>query len=220
MYLFEETKPSYIDPWALTFEQRYQMLTVKAERVAYYYTCPDNSTFRYRTFNVVEVLNKKSLRFSASWFCQADFSRIEEVLKNIGTLVLCRVQFSYYTETLFVLARKYGVRVLYDIDDYVFDPSIALTLMQTLNEPFEDADWDFWFSYTSRHGETLKKCDSLICTNAFLAEKLSKYANKPTRIIPNFMNSFQCEISNEIWKNKIQAGFARSPEVHIGYPHP
>ncbi|MDF3128817.1 glycosyltransferase [Kiritimatiellaeota bacterium B1221] len=220
MYIFQQPDVTYIDPWELTFDQRYQMLLKRDQRIAYYYTCPDNSTFRYRVFNMVEVLNNKSSQFSASWFAQNDFHRIEEVLQKIQTLVICRVQFSFYTETLLVLAKKYGVNVVYDIDDYVFDPSIATTLMQTLNQPFEEAeeaDWNFWFSYTSRHGELLKRCDSLVCTNTFLAEKLSAYAGKSTEIIPNFINSFQSEISHEILMQKIQAGFKRDAQIHIGY---
>jgi hypothetical protein len=220
MYLFEEPEVTYMDPWALSYDQRIQMLLKREKRIAYYYTCPDNSTFRYRVFNKIEVLNQKSTEYSAAWFAQEDFSKIEEVLKNTHILVICRVQFSFYTETLLVLAKKYGVRVVYDIDDYVFDPAMASIVMQTLDQPFrdaKDADWDFWFSYTSRHGELLKKCDSLLCTNSYLAEKLSKYAEKPVRIIPNFLNSYQSEISQKIWQRKFQAGFKRNSQIHIGY---
>jgi len=220
MYLFEEPEVTYIDPWALSYDQRIQMLLKREKRIAYYTTCPDNSTFRYRVFNMVEVLNQRSREYSASWFAQEDFSKIEEVIQHTQILVICRVQFSFYTETLLVLAKKYGVRVVYDIDDYVFDPGSASIVMQALDQPFRDAtdaDWNFWFSYTSRHGELLKKCDSLLCTHSYLAEKLSRYAEKPVGIIPNFLNSFQSDISQEIWKRKYQAGFKRSTQIHIGY---
>ena len=42
----------YTDPWAEPFDVRRRALLAGRPRVAYYYTVPDTSTFRYRAFNM------------------------------------------------------------------------------------------------------------------------------------------------------------------------
>ncbi|MEX2381507.1 MAG: hypothetical protein WD490_03920, partial [Opitutales bacterium] len=217
MYLFPKPDIHYVDPWEATFEQRLRQLCKKSVRVAYYYTCPDNSTFRYRVYNMIEVLNEFSTTISAAWFSEEDFDELEPVFREIDVLIICRVHSSLFADALLAAAQRYSFKVAYDIDDGVFDPSLAHLIMQTLDQPYNEGGWNFWFSYTSRHGELLKKCDALITTNCYLAKKLKDYSGLSAAIIPNFMNSLQSEVSHDLWHRKQETGFARDNRIHIGY---
>ena len=65
-----ETIPAvvYTDPWVLPLTERLRMLAAGRTRVAYFYERADNSTFRYRIYNMVQVINSANLGISASYF--------------------------------------------------------------------------------------------------------------------------------------------------------
>ncbi|MEX2606379.1 MAG: glycosyltransferase [Kiritimatiellia bacterium] len=217
MYVFPKPDIQYLAPWESTFEQRLLRLCQKEVRVAYYYSLPDNSTFRYRVHNMIEVLNELSPDISAAWFSEEDFDALEAVFREIDLLVICRVQCSGISDALLAASRRHSFKTVYDIDDGVFDPSTTNLVMQTLDQPCNEVELDFWTAYITRHGEVLKQCDSLLTTNRFLARKLHEFSGKPATVIPNFINSVQAEISHDLWHRKRETGFARDHRTHIGY---
>ena len=48
----------YRDPWQLPLSERLKALSRGRRRVAYFYELADNSTFRYRVYNMAQVLNE------------------------------------------------------------------------------------------------------------------------------------------------------------------
>ena len=65
-------------PWELPLGERIRTLARGRRRVAYFYELADNSTFRYRIYNMAQALNHEG-DVSAAYFFLADLERMEDV---------------------------------------------------------------------------------------------------------------------------------------------
>ena len=208
-------------PWDIPFDQRMALLTRGSPRAAYFYSIPDTSTFRYRAYNVAQSLAAipGGSGPSASWFTEADLDRIGRVLDMCDVLVLCRN--SLYNDRIARLAAQARARnrlVLFDVDDLVFDPAYTHLLMDTLDQDLTNSTvWDYWFGYVGRVGATYALCDGALVTNAYLADRAKAWSNKPTRVIPNFLNREQQELSDRVWDAKQHNNWARDGRTHLAY---
>jgi glycosyltransferase involved in cell wall biosynthesis len=211
---------SYSDPWKSTFYQRRRALVQRDRHVAYIYEHTDTSSFRYRVFNMVEALNEApDLDISASWFTCDDIARDISFIDRADAVVICRTRYDEGVARVIARARARGVRVLFDVDDLVFNPDYVHLVTDTLGVNLRGAgDWDFWFAYIARLGATLRGCDAAIVTNSFLAERVVEYVpSLPTRIVPNFLNRLQTDVSRTLVARKRAAGYRRDGRVNLGY---
>ena len=213
---------AYSDPWALSLADRMRMLRRHERRVAYYYHVPDNSTFRYRCYSMVQAINEHIDGTSAAWFCAADGVRLLEVASEVECLVVCRSKYTAELAQVITVARQSGARVLFDCDDLVFDPTYVTHIIQTL-DVYERQDghlermWDTWFAYIGRLRESLLHCDGLIVTNEYLANRARESVDLPIHVVPNFMCNEQVEYSREIVRRRELTGNARNEYLDIGY---
>jgi glycosyltransferase involved in cell wall biosynthesis len=219
MFKVDFPAKTYSDPWNLPLRERMGMLASGKRRVAYFYEEPNNSTFRYRAYNMAQVLNDdKSGNVSASFFFLRDWARIDEVADLADVLVICRSRYCHRINQLVMKFRLRGKRILFDIDDFVFDSTYAHLIMSTLDEDVNDPGrWDYWFSYIGRLGAALKMCDGAITTNDYLANKIATFSGLPVSVVPNFMNKEQIEYSDELFRHKQSTAFARDDKIHLGY---
>ena len=58
MFTLDLPPVPYADPWLKPLASRLAMLKKHARGVAYFYEEPNNSTFRYRAYNMAQVLNE------------------------------------------------------------------------------------------------------------------------------------------------------------------
>lgn len=218
MFLGDFAHRPYDYPWTQPFERRFAQLISRPRRIAYYYTQPDNSTFRYRCYNMVEAIMRGAQDASACWFRQSDGRDLARVVDVADVLVLGRVQYDTDVGDLIKNARKRGVRVLFDVDDLVFDPSCIELLMSSLAQDMgPTGPWDYWYAYVGRLSDTLRRCDAAITTNAFLAAQIEQRAGLPAAVAPNFLNADQLAVSEAAWNAKADNGWARDGRIHIGY---
>ncbi|MDB5875007.1 MAG: glycosyl transferase group 1 [Ramlibacter sp.] len=206
------------DPWHLPLRERMQMLARKRRAIAYFYEKADNSTFRYRVHNMVEVLNTGDDDVGASYFFLADLGSLEEIADMATVLVMCRTRYDHRINRLVAAFRHRGKRVLYDIDDFVFHSEYADILINTLDADADNPQvWDYWFAYLSRMGTALKMCDGGIATNEHLAGHMHAFAGIPVEIVPNFMNREQLALSERVFEAKATQAPAQDGLVHLGY---
>ena len=217
MFTAQLAPVAYQDPWSATFAERKATLLSGDPRIAYYYARPDTSTFRYRTFNMIEALRHAEPDASASWLTADDGSRAMEVLDDIDLLVVCRALYTPHVGALIARAKSLGKRVLFDVDDLVFDDRYTHLVMETLAQPVEEHSLQFWFGYIARSGCTMRLCDGVITTNAFLAEKIRDFSGLPTWTVPNFLNRAQIDLSSRIRAAKQRSEWARDGQIDIGY---
>ena len=222
MFHIEEPPRPYADPWLQPLHERLRTLAKggsETHRVAYFYEEPNNSTFRYRAYNMVQVLNESSSQgFAASYFFLKDLARMDEIADLADVLVVCRSRYELHMNQLITKFKARGKKVLFDVDDLVFDPSCVHLIMNTLGQDTENqALWDYWFAYTSRMEQALRMCDGAITTNEFLAQRISSQTGLVARVVPNFMNFEQIEISNRIFENKVAKNFETVGPLTFGY---
>jgi hypothetical protein len=209
----------YADPWNQPLTARLAQLARGRRRVAYYYEEANNSTFRYRAYNMAQVLNSQpGVRYSASYFFQADLHAVSEIADQADVLVICRSGYNHRINQLITQFRNRGKPVYFDIDDFVFNTDYTHLVVNTLGLDKEDPRvWDDWFGMMSRMGQTLKMCDGAITTNSYLAQRIAEFSRLPVHVVPNFMNQEQIALSERLFAEKEASGFARDDSVCLGY---
>jgi glycosyltransferase involved in cell wall biosynthesis len=218
--MFKVTVPSfsYKDPWDIPFINRLSTLKNGSQSIAYYYDYPDNSTFRYRVYNMIQALSESSRDVSAAFFSYKDINYLDQVVDLADVLVICRARYTHFLNRAITKARNKGKRVFFDVDDLVFMPAYTHFLLETLNQDLDNPKvWDFWFGYIGRQNATMELCERVITTNSFLGSISSQFQNKPTAIIPNFLNKEQIDISNKIFQEKVTNKFTRNETITLGY---
>jgi len=167
---------------------------------------------------MVQVLNGAEGDIGASYFFLADLDRLEEIADLADMLVICRTRYDHRVSRLVMAFRSRRKRVLYDIDDLVFDADHVHLIVNTLDvEVADQASWNHWFSYIGRLGATLKLCDGGITTNEVLAGRMRDYGGFDVSVVPNFMNPEQLELSSRIWAIKQGQRAGAGGIVHFGY---
>ena len=208
----------YQDPWHLPLPTRLRQLAKGRVRIAYFYEQADNSTFRYRVYNMANVLNEHAKEHSAAYFFLADADHFDTIAGMADVLVICRTRYDNRVHRLVAAFQRRGKRVLFDIDDYVFNTDFVHLLVNTLDLDLANHQvWQDWFAYCSRLGATLRLCDGAITTNEFLADKIAEVAQMPTAVVPNFMNPEQLALSARVFEAKQIEPVGADGLVHLGY---
>lgn len=212
------------DKWLTDdFASRFFTLQTGGVKVAFYYDYPDASTFRYRVYNFIEVIEKAQSpdiqpEISASWFCYADGAHLDRVVEAADILVLSRARYSARLNDLVTRAKSLNKQVLFDVDDLVIDPQFTHLIVHTLDQNIYGEDvWDYWFGYIGRVAAAMGMCDRVITTNEFLADRLSGSTGKHISVVPNFINTEQLRYSDRIFQHKLENRFARDAKIDIGY---
>ncbi|WP_410209790.1 hypothetical protein [Aquirhabdus sp.] len=219
MFIIEQAPAEYTDPWNLPFIERMQTLNIGNRKVAYFYESANNSTFRYRAYNMAQVLNAGDIQdVSASYFFLEDWQYFDLIADTADLLVICRSRYNHKINQLITKFKVRNKRVLFDIDDFVFNTRFAHLVINTLDQDAEKPEvWDDWFASIGRLGETLRFCDGAITTNSSLAARIHEFTGQPVSIVPNFINNEQLTLSDKIFASKKSLNFARNDRITLGY---
>ncbi|MEY2169640.1 MULTISPECIES: glycosyltransferase family 4 protein [unclassified Rhodanobacter] len=218
MFFVNEPAHDYNDPWAIPFERRFRDFCAGRRRVAYFYERPDTSTFRYRVYNMIQVLRTLGSDVGVSFFWNDDWREMNRVVDQADVIVICRARYNDHINKMITRAKAQGKRVIFDVDDLVFNTDYAHLILRSLDQDISANEaWDHWFGYIGRIGATFRMCDAAITTNAYLARRLEEFSAVPVSVIPNFLNQEQLAISDRIYNEKMVSGFRRTDEIHIGY---
>lgn len=206
----------YEHPWRRSFAERLAALRGGSPRIAYYYSAPDTSTFRYRVFNMVEAVERSGTDASASWFVGEDGDAALMAIGQADVVILCRAMYTPHVGAVIARAKSLNKPIVFDTDDLVFDPRFAHLIMETLDAGAGEESLNKWFGWISRLGETLRHCDVAITTNPYLGARIGDVRDIPVAIVPNFMNAGQLALSDRIYAAK-QASPSRDAYPGIGY---
>lgn len=218
MFRINAQPVGYLDPWNSPLEARIRQLAKGSQKVAYFYEYPDNRTFRYRVYNMIQALQNSTYGTSASFFCYDEIHAWDQAIDLADVLVFCRSRYNFAFNRAVLKAHKQGKRVLFDIDDLVFNTAYAHLVLDSVDEEINPSEpWDFWFAYMGRLGASLNLCDAAITTNEYLATQIHQFSGKPVAVIPNFLNREQMEISEHIFQEKKNRRYERDNRIHLGY---
>ena len=229
--MFDLPKPlnvNRISSWAREFCESFDKFSANNSseviRVAYYYNKqPDDSTFRFRVLNMIDALTKPMNTESilATWFAKPQQEELIKILQKIDILVICRSTIDSSIHHILSLAKVYGVRIIFDIDDFVFSTKEIPLLVNTITSipgdiVLEDDLWQYWYGYVSRIRETLDLCDEVIASTDYLADKIRNATGKKTQVVENFLGKKQLDFSRDLFEKKISLDFQRTTFT-LGY---
>ena len=162
-----------------------------------------SAQFRYRVKNVMEAL-ENSNEWQVEWVLKSNLSTVD--FSGISLVVILRQTGKDGVVPDFIeKAHKNGLKVLFDLDDLIFDYKDLPILMKGTNSK----NVAYWAGYVWGIRRIAKKVDGFITTNEFLAEKLKRSFEKPIGVIRNSLNKEQIEKSGKIVEKK-------SPRAGVG----
>ncbi len=177
------------------------------KQVVYVVEDKEAAQFRYRVKNVCEALEK-----SKTW--RGEYCLKYEIPKNdfsdVDILVILR-QTDKDGKILNLIrrAKKSGTKVLFDLDDLVFDYRDLGLVARSVREK----NLLYWVGYFWGIRRVAKKVDGFLTTNEFLAGKLERSFGKPVKVIRNSLNREQIEASEVYVKKKRE----KDEKFVIGY---
>jgi glycosyltransferase involved in cell wall biosynthesis len=83
---------------------------------------PENMSSYYRVFNIAEMLSKNN--FSVFSITVESIELVETKINKIGTIVIFRCPYSTSLQKFIKKEREKGTKIIYDIDDLVFNENV------------------------------------------------------------------------------------------------
>jgi glycosyltransferase involved in cell wall biosynthesis len=172
--------------------------------------CWEGESKRYRVYNIVEGL--EYWNYSADVL---DFSQCGDIVdKGLRprVVVFFRAPFDPSKRIVEVLeyCRVNQIRTVFDIDDYVFEPSIIENIAGVAElSPVQRADYEWG---VRAYRSLLFSCDIATTTTRLLQDKLTDLG-RAAHIVPNTVNLAQRALANELRG----AAKASDDRVRIGY---
>ena len=211
-------------PGIAPLNERLNTLASGQLRIAYFAENVHSSTFRYRAANMVAVLNESNSHsktdnshLAAACFFSGDLKYVTQIVEYLDVLVISRARYDPDIAALVQTCQAQKKRVLFDIDDLVFDTQMIDLIVSTTGQEANDEVLNYWYGVVGRMAQTLSLCDGVITTNAFLAEKIKQFINLPVTIVPNFANQAQIAISEPLYQKQLVQGTASNERIRLGY---
>ena len=163
----------------------------------------DSAQFRYRCENIME-LTLNSGEWQTVWFLNSEVSEILDRIDEVDLVVVIRQAAKDNKILRFIdEVKKHDIKVLFDLDDLVFDFVGLVALMNAIGS----LNFLGWMGYVWGVRRIAKKVDGFLTTNDFLGGKLKRSLNKPYKVIKNSLNQNQVRVSRECIKDKVYDGF-------------
>lgn len=196
------------------FSVRYQsILKSKKRNVIYIKDVFDNSTFRYRTYNVIESMAKNS-KYHITCFLVKELYSIYNILEKIDLIILQRAKWSFELESFIQVIKYNNKKIIYDMDDLIYHTKYVPKYLNSIGD-YREFSIDSFFALAKRYELIANKCDGFIVTTKALSKHIEKDLKKPVWILSNFLNKEQENESKEIIKLKEE--HYNSNKFIIGY---
>ena len=157
-----------------------------------------SAQFRYRVENIIQALDK-SKKIEADYCLKDGIDKID--FSEIKTLIILRqAAKDGIVLKLIREARRAGVKILFDLDDLIFDYRDLLLLMWST----KSKNIFYWAGYFWGIRRIAKKVDGFLTTNKFLAKKIERSFKKPVKVIRNSLSQQQIKEAEKIVKEKTQ----------------
>lgn len=183
------------------FSKRYlDLFESKKKNIIYIKDVFDNSTFRYRTYNVIEAM-KNSTKYHINCFLVKELYSIYNLIDKLDLVILQRAKWSFELESFIRILKQNNKKIVYDMDDLIYNTKYVPKYLNSIGD-YSEFSIDSFFALAKRYELIASISDAFIVTTNSLKENILKDFNKPTWILPNFLNQEQQIISEEIVKLK------------------
>lgn len=191
----------------------YQLLNSKKKNIIHIKDVFDNSTFRYRTYNVMEAMENNS-KYFVTCFLVSELYSIYKLLSKIDLIILQRAKWSFELESFTRIVKEKKIPIVYDMDDLIYHTKYVPKYLNSIGD-YRDFTVDSFFALSKRYELIASSSDGFIATTNDLKQHLECDFNKPVWLMPNFLNKEQEEESRKICLLK-EKNYKRDKFV-IGY---
>ena len=191
----------------------YQLLNSKKKNIIYIKDVFDNSTFRYRTYNVMEAM-ENNFKYFVTCFLVSELYSIYKLLSKIDLIILQRAKWSFELESFIRIVKEKKIPIVYDMDDLIYHTKYVPKYLNSIGD-YRDFTVDSFFALSKRYELIASSSDGFIATTNDLKQHLECDFNKPVWLMPNFLNKEQEEESRKICSLK-EKNYKRDKFV-IGY---
>ena len=154
----------------------------------YLYENPESAQFRYRVWNPFWACKEGSQKWRSIIFSKDEISDLYEKLPTAEMLIVERqTAKNNQIPNLIKKAKQLGLKVVFDIDDLVFNYRDINLIKATTHEK----SFAYWAGYIWGIRRIAKRVDAFLATNEFLAKKLKHSFEKPVAVIPNSLHAIQ-----------------------------
>jgi glycosyltransferase involved in cell wall biosynthesis len=164
-------------------------------------------SMRYRAHNVLEAL--ALLGVQGIFLAQEQIPSHLDSLLSHDLIVLVRLPQNHYTRMATEAARRRGVPVAFDIDDYLFEPWVMPYI-----EVFQRMPRAVALRILDTMGASLLDCDYFIGSTSYLAEKAASLG-KPSFTLPNGLNALQLDLARQALRQRQER--PRDGLTRLGY---
>lgn len=179
------------------FSDRYfKILNSNKKNVIYIKDVFDNSTFRYRTYNVIEAMDLSD-NYCVSCFLVEELNKIYNIIDKINIFIFQRAKWNFEVAAFIDVLKQKNKIVVYDMDDMIYDTKFVPEYLNSISY-YDDVSIDSFFALSKRYELVIKKCDGVIVTTDNLAKSIKKNLKLPTWILRNFLNKEQIIASKNV----------------------
>ena len=183
------------------------------KNVVYFKDVFDNSTFRYRTYNVMQAM-KNSKKYHVNCFLIEEISALYPYVDKIDVVILQRCKWSFELESFVNYLKNNNIMVCYDMDDLIYHPKYIPEYLENIGN-YDEISTDVHFALAARYYNVASICDKYIVTTSDLKKHMEDDFNKKVYVYPNFLNEEQEEISKKIISKK--NSLRDDSKFYIGY---
>ena len=168
-----------------------------------------SAQFRYRVYNMMQLFNGDK-KWNVEYITIDQYADGKEMIEAANLIVIER-QTAKNGDILKIIkeAHRRKKKILFDLDDLIFDYRDLLLLMGATNSK----NLLYWLSYFWGIRRIAKRVDGFLCTNEFLAKKIGRSFDRPAKVIPNSLNKEQVNYSKKCLDGKKTS----SKDFIIGY---
>ena len=174
----------------------YQLLNSNKKNIIYIKDVFDNSTFRYRTYNVMEAM-ENNFKYFVTCFLVSELYSIYKLLSKIDLIILQRAKWSFELESFIRIVKEKKIPIVYDMDDLIDHTKYVPKYLNSIGD-YRDFTVDSFFALSKRYELIASSSDGFIATTNDLKQHLECDFNKPVWLMPNFLNKEQEEESRKI----------------------
>lgn len=177
-----------------------KIINSNKKNVVYIKDVFDNSTFRYRAYNVMQSM-ENSDKYTVSAFLVREIYMLYDIVDKIDIIVFQRAKWSFELENFINFLKDRQKIIIYDMDDMIYDTAYVPEYLNSIGD-YKEFTIDSFFALSKRYELIIKKCDGVIATTTPLERRIKNDLNVLVYKLNNYLNNEQIEASNIVVSKK------------------
>lgn len=173
---------------------------------------PDGMSAHYRVNVVTEWLDRTG--YSVFSITEPTAQQALVHFNELGTIVFFRCPFNRDIERLIVEFKARGTKIIFDIDDLVFDPSILLHIDGYRRLPAEDRS--SYLGGVQGYRRLAAAADVTTVTTHYLASAMQEVC-PDVHVVPNMLSKKALAITSDVYAKRLKRQEESFDKVVIGY---